>query len=778
MGTVVDLGNLGSRGVTVPGEGTYDQAGQSVSGAGDFNGDGFDDYIIAATTADGYSGVSYVVYGGAQRNASVDLSKLTSNVGFAIKGTGYAILHVASAGDVNGDGFDDLLIGSAGGGFYYGGATKAYLVFGRPGGVGTINVGQLAPSDGFVVSGAYGYGGNRLSVSSAGDINGDGFDDIVVGMTNITPGGSAFVIYGKAGGFANIDVTDPAATTATIRGALNGDALGGSVSSAGDINGDGFDDLIIGAPYADNGGNGAGQAYVIFGKAAALGTIDVGNMAAGTGFTIQGDTAGDDAGYQVKSAGDINGDGYDDIIIGAPFGDDGGDGAGEAYVLFGHAGTFANIDLTNIPAGAGFTIIGDRTGDAAGFSVAGAGDVNGDGYDDVVVGAPFADDNGNFSGSTFLIYGHGGAFANLDLSNLPTSAGAVLRGGATGDDAGMSVSGAGDVDRDGFDDIIIGSPYSDQRAASSGAAYVIYGRNSLAPDAANDFNGDGRSDLLLRSDSGAIATWLASSTAFVPGWGTLVSTDWKVAETGDFNGDGRDDILWRNNNGSVSTWLGGTNGGFSVGWGTSLALDQKVAGAGDFNGDGFDDVLLRTDAGGISMWLGGSGGGFVGGPSTTIAASWKIGGTGDVNGDGRDDIIWRNDSGAVATWLGAANGTFAPGWGTAVGIDWKIAATGDFNGDGRTDILWRSDAGQVSDWAGQSNGGFTPTWGTAAPTGWSVASVGDLNGDGFDDIVWQQDSTGQLSAWVGAFSGGFSTANAAGYSNPLASNWHVQDPFF
>lgn len=776
MATIVDLGTLGSRGVTVPGENSYDYAGQSVSGAGDFNGDGFDDYIIAATFADGYSGVSYVVYGGPQRTASVDLGKLTPNVGFSIKGTGYAVLHVSSAGDVNGDGFDDLLIGAAGGGFYYSGPTRSYLLFGRPGGLASVDLSHLAPSDGFVVSGQAGYGSNRLSVSYAGDVNGDGFDDIIIGETNISLGGSAFLIYGRAGGFSNIDLTDPAATGSTIRGALQDDALGASVSSAGDINGDGFDDLIIGAPYADVGGTGAGQAYVIFGKAAALGTIDVAKMVAGTGFVIQGDAAGDAAGYQVHSAGDINGDGYDDLIIGAPFGDDGGEAAGEAYVLFGHGGAFANIDLTNIPPGTGFTIVGDRAGDETGFSVAAAGDVNGDGFDDFVIGAPFADDNGSFSGSAFLIYGHGGTFANLDLSNLSRSAGVVLRGHSAGDQAGFSVSGAGDVDRDGFDDLIIGSPNSDQRAEMSGAAYIIYGRNSFGADAANDFNGDGRSDLLLSSDGGAIATWLSSTSAFAPGWGTIVSTDWKVAETGDFNGDGRDDILWRNDNGSVSTWLGGISGGFSVGWGTGLALDQKIAGAGDFNGDGFDDVLLRTDAGGISIWLGGSGGGFVGGPSTTIAASWKIGGTGDVNGDGRDDIIWRNDNGAVATWLGAVNGTFAPGWGTAVGSEWKIAATGDFNGDGRTDILWRSDGGQVSDWAGESNGGFMPTWGTAAPSGSSVASVGDLNGDGFDDIVWKQDSTGQLSAWMGSFSGGFGT-NAPGYSNELASNWHVQDPF-
>ncbi|HEX8258600.1 MAG TPA: integrin alpha, partial [Allosphingosinicella sp.] len=165
-----------------------------------------------------------------------------------------------------------------------------------------------------------------------------------------------------------------------IQGDAAGDLAGGSVASAGDINGDGYGDVIVGADAGDDGGASAGEAYVIFGKASGFGPVDLGNIGA-AGFVIQGDAALDKAGFSVASAGDVNGDGLGDVIVGAPFGDDGGTDAGEAYVIFGKAGGFGTIDLTNLGETAGFVIQGDEAGDNVGHSVASAGDFNHDGID-------------------------------------------------------------------------------------------------------------------------------------------------------------------------------------------------------------------------------------------------------------------------------------------------------------------------------------------------------------------------------------------------------------
>jgi FG-GAP repeat len=247
-------------------------------------------------------------------------------------------------------------------------------------------------SAGFIIQGDSGSDLAGASVSSAGDINGDGFDDLIVGAPSTPAGheGDAYVLFGKAGGFGTIDLTGlesrPADGFVIQRYGAYG-LLGASVSSAGDINGDGFDDLIVGEPNGqDQQYSIPGNAYVIFGKATPFGTVDVGTMTAADGFAIVGDMLFDRAGASVSGAGDVNGDGFDDIIVGAPGGDDGGYGAGEAYVIFGKAGGFAAIDLGALAPADGFVIQGDAS-DAAGLSVSSAGDVNGDGFDDLIFGA-------------------------------------------------------------------------------------------------------------------------------------------------------------------------------------------------------------------------------------------------------------------------------------------------------------------------------------------------------------------------------------------------------
>ncbi|MGB1035280.1 MAG: integrin alpha, partial [Primorskyibacter sp.] len=221
------------------------------------------------------------------------------------------------------------------------------------------------------------------------------------------------------------------------------------VSAAGDVNGDGFDDLIVGAPRNDDAGSNAGAAYVIFGGATP-GDIDLSAIPSGAGITILGRAAGDLAGFSVSGAGDINGDGLDDLIIGANESNADGTESGEAYVLYGKT-DLADIDLANIDASDGFFIQGDVAGDNAGHSVSGAGDLNGDGFDDLIVGALDGDDGGTNTGEAYVIYG--GAFVSDTVAskNVAGTASADNFAGAAGHDTFTDIS-TDDVVRGGAGD--------------------------------------------------------------------------------------------------------------------------------------------------------------------------------------------------------------------------------------------------------------------------------------------------------------------------------------
>ena len=810
MSTVIDLDALGSQGFILVG-GSPDGSGWSVSDAGDVNGDGYADIVIGAPLngdGGGNAGKAYVIFGGSTGFGTIDLDNLQPSEGFAIQGDNeddLAGISVSGGGDVNGDGFDDVLVGATSYGFY-GSSTTAYVLFGSES-PDSVDLSTLSASDGFMLQGEYNYYSyGTVSVANGGDINGDGFDDIIVGAMydNFTPGqlgygfinGAAYVVFGKANGFGTIDLTSLSGSSGfEITGGL-GDYAGRSVSSAGDINGDGFDDVIVGVPYGSNGGAYAGEAYVIFGKASGFGTIDLGNLAPSAGFIIQGDQAGDNAGWSVSAAGDVNGDGLADIIVGAPFGDNGGADSGEAYVIFGKTTGFETIDLTNLAVGsAGFIIQGDATGDHAGWSVASAGDVNGDGFADIIVGAPGNNNTRDGAasvidaGEAYVIFGRASGFGTIDLTNLASTQGFIIQGQTAADLAGFSVSGAGDIDGDGFDDLVIGAPQNTQGGANAGAAYVISGRLHFG-DASNDFNGDGRSDILWRNEDGRLTNWLGTATGGfadnVTNALNSVAVDWHIAGTGDFNGDGRDDILWRNDDGRMTDWLGTANGGFTDNAANaynSVAVDWQVAGTGDFNGDGRDDILWRNQDGRLTDWLGTESGGFSSNAVnalTHVATNWHIAGVGDFNGDGRDDVLWRSDDGRITDWLGTTSGGFTDNVVNAlnaVALDWNIAGIGDFNGDGRDDILWRNDDGRITDWLGNANGGFAPNASNSlnnVSLDWQVADIGDFNGDGRDDILWRNND-GRLTDWLGMANGGFAD-NAANAYNNVATQWHVQTP--
>ena len=464
----------------------------SVSSAGDFNGDGYDDIVIGARNAPNeirYSGSTYIVYGKVNGySANIDLGNLAASDGFRIDGanagdwSGYS---VSSAGDVNDDGYDDIIIGALNADPNGQDSGSSYVVFGKESGFSrAIELSELDGSDGFRLDGenAWDYSGD--SVSSAGDVNGDGYDDIIIGAHKADPNGhysgASYIVFGKEGGFNRaIELSELNGRDGfRLDGENRRDESGYSVSSAGDINGDGYDDIIIGARHADSNGRESGSSYVVFGKESGFDrTIELSELDGDDGFRLVGENAGDYSGSSVSSAGDINGDGYDDIIIGAYSADPNGSRSGSSYIVFGKESGFNRaIELSELNGRDGFRLDGENTDDVSGHSVTSAGDFNGDGYDDIIIGASGAGSNGHRSGATYVVFGKASSFAaTINLSDIATGNGrdgVRLDGANAGDWSGYSVSSAGDVNGDGYDDIIIASPGSED---ADGYSYVIYG---------------------------------------------------------------------------------------------------------------------------------------------------------------------------------------------------------------------------------------------------------------------------------------------------------------
>jgi len=472
----------------------------SVSGIGDINGDGFGDVIVGSRSADPNgtdSGSSYVIFGKAGGfAATVNLSSLHGATGFRLDGEIQSDLSgfsVSGAGDFNGDGFADFLVGApnatSSNPLAVGGST--YLVFGKAGGFGaSIQLADLDGNDGKIFVAETDDENAGWSVAAAGDVNGDGLDDIIIGAPHGVsgPAGSAYVVLGSDSGpdspFVLSDLNG--SNGFRIIGTAAADRTGYSVSAAGDINGDGFDDIVIGSQIP-NSASINGRTYVIFGAAGGFDpSINLSTLAAADGFRIIGGDDSDFSAHSVAGAGDVNGDGFEDIVIGAHGSDLGGRGAGASYVFFGKAGGFGKtINLSTLDGTNGFRILGAENYDQSGYSVAAAGDVNGDGFDDVIVGSPSAP-NGLGTGAAFVVFGKAGGFAkNLNLANLNGNNGFKIDGVTSGDGIGSAVKSAGDVNGDGFSDLILGADLNDGESGTH-AAYVVFGR---APSAAVDRTG-------------------------------------------------------------------------------------------------------------------------------------------------------------------------------------------------------------------------------------------------------------------------------------------------
>jgi Ca2+-binding RTX toxin-like protein len=506
---------------------SHDRTGWAVAG-GDINHDGYADVILSAHAMDANgaadAGKAFVLYGSATGlTPVVQLSEMDAAHGFELwgKSTGDALgFDLGSSGDFNGDGVDDLLVGAPGW-FVRNGITTpspdhAYIVFGSTTGFPEhMTPGSLQPSQGVILHGTGANDMTGYSISFVGDLNGDGFDDVIVGApldsATASKAGNAYVVFGASAGLpTTLELTQlSGANGFRVHGTGVNDYVGRSVSSAGDVNGDGFSDLLI--TTADSTRSNM-TSYVLFGHSGAFASdLQLATLNGVSGFAITGlpgsqfNTAGtpDLIGFNASSAGDINGDGYDDLILGSSSAFPPANTArpnveaGAAYVVFGHSGAFAAAtDISTLNGTNGFVIKGEANS-RAGYSVAAAGDVNGDGYGDILVGAPSQLDwygppqyDPTAVPAAYVIYGSAGGFGPvIDLATLTAARGFEIDGRAHGqydtavsiypDRTGASVSAAGDIDGDGFDDVLIGSPLNNeadgQQIGGDGAVRVIYG---------------------------------------------------------------------------------------------------------------------------------------------------------------------------------------------------------------------------------------------------------------------------------------------------------------
>ena len=395
-------------------------------------------------------------------------------------------LSLAGLGDVNGDGIDNFGMAASSPnqpwpGFV--GTTSAFSDWERPIPIVTTDVvadggfnfiyGDDIPLD------------SKIIIGDAGDIDKNEYNEVIVGVPEIgaallvqgKPRDNFSLL--NLSPYSGTDWSGGEVVVHSVVGLPEGDEAHYAISTAGDLNGDGIDDFAVGVANADTpGGAGAGAVYVIFGNSDGLPTaLDVGNLDGTNGTVIHGGAAGDGVGHAVGAAGDVNGDGYDDLVIGAPFMGPNGVGSGQSFVVFGRPGGWERyVDVTTLDGANGFAIDGEAAGDRSGWSIDGAGDVNDDGIDDLILGAPGVDAAGPDSGRAYVVFGSTErALATLHLSALDGRNGLAFDGMAAGDETGFGVSAAGDVNDDGVADLLVGAPGSDANGVEAGAAYVHFG---------------------------------------------------------------------------------------------------------------------------------------------------------------------------------------------------------------------------------------------------------------------------------------------------------------
>ena len=429
---VLDVGDLnGENGFALQGFDERHLVGARVSGAGDVNGDGVEDLVIGAESRNpGESGVigeSFVVFG--QRTGfppRLVLSALDGENGFVVQAeeeeSGVTTWAVSGIGDVNGDGVDDLLLGHAlAGPVEDMNRGEAYVVFGTTEGFEAfLNVRDLNGFNGFVIRGVQLQDFLGRAVSGVGDVNGDGISDLIVGAPgrntdDLSNVGLCVVVFGRVTGFgALLDIEELNGRNGFAISGFDRFAEAGTlVRGAGDVNGDGLMDLLLGTANSSLGGTPtAAESYVIFGQSGdfpaevPLETLDGFN-----GFVVEGLATGEIfLGKSVAGVGDVNGDGIDDILVGSASADaEGIRNSGEAYVIYGRRwGGPARFDVQMLDGEEGFVVQGIQQSDGLGAAASGVGDLNGDGLADFAVAAPGANPNGVANaGEVYVVFGQG-----------------------------------------------------------------------------------------------------------------------------------------------------------------------------------------------------------------------------------------------------------------------------------------------------------------------------------------------------------------------------------
>ena len=401
---------------------------------------------------------------------------------------------IAGVGDVNNDGYDDILVGAyfndEGG--YRAGA--AYLVYGPISG----ETGLGSADAKLTAEGAEDFAG--FSVAGAGDTNNDGYADLLVGAPTDDAGssntGTTYLVLGPVSGDMDLSASD-----ARLMG-VTGDCAGASVASAGDVNDDGFDDILVSAQYNSEGESWAGAAYLVLGPTSG----DLQLESADARFL--GEHRSGEFGASLAGAGDVNGDGFDDVVLGQwmPLAES--DQGGTAHLFLGPMGG----DVSQSSADA--TLTGEVEDDLAGMALDGAGDVDGDGYDDLIIGAP----GHGVTGAAYLVLGPISGEQSLDTAQAKFVDDAE---GST--NTGTAVAGVGDLNLDGFGDLMVAACRHGEKPSGTGAAYIVLGpvtgelnlatadariRGETASglfgssvDSAGDVDGDGTDDILIGATS-------------------------------------------------------------------------------------------------------------------------------------------------------------------------------------------------------------------------------------------------------------------------------------